>query len=114
MTDCWSEVPARRPPFKVIATRLRSFDTVPMHTQNGNIYGNPAANFLPQYNELYSTSQTQGSSEGKKSHGSSGGSRHSQPKVVALDKAMSETSSSSHHTRSTGQGKSDKLEQTAV
>ncbi|XP_792459.2 inactive tyrosine-protein kinase transmembrane receptor ROR1 isoform X1 [Strongylocentrotus purpuratus] len=113
MTECWSEIPARRPPFKVISTRLRALDTVPMHTQNGNIYGNPAANFNPQYSGLYSP-QTHCSSEGKKSHGSSGGSRHSQPKMGLADKAMSETSSSSHHTRSTGHGKSEKVEQTAV
>lgn len=113
MTECWSEIPARRPPFKVISTRLRALDTVPMHTQNGNIYGNPAANFNPQYSGLYSP-QTHCSSEGKKSHGSSGGSRHSQPKMGLADKAMSETSSSSHHTRSTGHGKPEKVEQTAV
>ncbi|XP_072173224.1 inactive tyrosine-protein kinase transmembrane receptor ROR1-like [Diadema setosum] len=117
MTECWSEIPGRRPPFKLICSRLRALDTVPMHTQNGNIYGNPTANFGPQYGGLYSPAQTHCSSEGKKSHsqshGSSGGSRHSQPKGLLPDKAMSETSSSSHHTRSTG-GKGERTEQTAV
>lgn len=116
MTDCWSEIPARRPPFKVISTRLRAMDTVPMQTQNGNIYGNPTANFTPQYVTLYSPAQTQCGSEGKKSHGSSAGSgsRHSQPRVGLAEKALSESSNSSRHTRSTGEGKSERVGQTAV
>ncbi|XP_071851463.1 inactive tyrosine-protein kinase transmembrane receptor ROR1-like isoform X3 [Apostichopus japonicus] len=55
MMECWHEIPARRPPFKVILARLQALESMPSHIPNGhNSYpsSSPNSQFLAQFGPM--------------------------------------------------------------
>ncbi|XP_071952416.1 inactive tyrosine-protein kinase transmembrane receptor ROR1-like [Antedon mediterranea] len=114
MTECWQEVPIRRPSFKAIYTKLRSWDGMPTANHNGT-------HLYTTENDI-STAPLLGPASPIQSHHSSSSKSHCsaykpQPMKVTLnnEKAMSESSvASSSKTRSTGTAKVDPTEQTDV
>lgn len=107
MMECWHEIPARRPPFKVILARLQALESLPSHIPNGhNSYpsSSPKSNLLAQFGPMDSDSPSM---------------HETKPGIVPLSQIQpsgphlcpSERSASSH---SSGLRKSEQMEQTQV